>query len=211
MATGCRAIKRGPRGVPSGVRFAQDSPRMAEVFVQFAEPVIDSHGRAYVARACGGEMPDGMWQGWIEFLPGDGGETLRSPRETTQPNRQDTSYWATGLSDIYLEGALRRAQAPPRVVSRPAIGTPAFDAPAEDVELAKPPVESILNPYSVYRKGEALLRNQLAALSAWHLANIAMAYRLSEADGATLNRMPASVLIEIIVSGVQQPRVEATR
>jgi hypothetical protein len=184
---------------------------MAEVLVQFAEPVSDDEGRVYIARACGAEMTDQKWQGWIEFLPADGGAPLRSPRETTQPNRQDTEYWATGLGDVYLEGALRRALAPPRVapvrpVPESAIGPPVFDGPADDLLPAPPTVESILNPFSVYRKGEPLLRRQLAALSPWHLANIAIAYRLSDQDAATLNRMPGNALIEIIVAGVQQPR-----
>src|SRR4051794_15426110 len=80
---------------------------MAEVLVQFTDPVID-HGVAYMARACGARGTDGLWQGWIEFSPIDGAPPLRSPRETTQPNRDDTMYWATGLSAVYLEGALRR-------------------------------------------------------------------------------------------------------
>ena len=36
------------------------------------------------------------------------GETLRSFRETTQPNLTDLRYWATGLTPVYLEGALER-------------------------------------------------------------------------------------------------------
>lgn len=82
---------------------------MAEVLLQFADPVRDDDGRMYVARACGAEMPDQKWQGWIEFLPADGTGPVRTGRETTQPNRQDTEYWATGLSGVYLEGALHRA------------------------------------------------------------------------------------------------------
>ena len=57
-------------------------------------------GVAYRAQACGDAMPDGKWQGWIEFLPLDGTEPIRSGRETTQPNRTDTEYWATGLSTV---------------------------------------------------------------------------------------------------------------
>ena len=34
---------------------------------------------------------------------------IATGRETTQPNRTDTEYWATGLSEVYLEGALQRA------------------------------------------------------------------------------------------------------
>jgi hypothetical protein len=178
---------------------------VAEVLVQFTDPVFDEDGRAYIARACGSEMPDGRWQGWIEFV--SDGEAIRSGRETTQPNRQDTEYWATGLTPIYLQGAFRRALNPLRVPPDPVIPPPRFDAPAS-IEAPRP-AESILNPFSVYRKGEALLRNQLAALSSWHLVNIAQAHRLTEADSATLSRLSADALIELIVTGVREPTPSA--
>jgi hypothetical protein len=83
---------------------------------------------------------------------------------------------------------------------------PAFDAPA------RPPVAfpvekttvSVLDPFSVYEKGEALLRRQLGALSAWHLVNIIVDYELSDDSRASLSLMPASALIETIVIGVQR-------
>ena len=49
----------------------------------------------------------------------------------------------------------------------------------------------MLNPFSVYRKGEALLRSQLSALSGWHLVNIIVAYELSEQRPADLEATPA--------------------
>ena len=89
---------------------------MAEVLVQFAELINDGQGRLYIARAIGEEIPnDTRWQGWIEFLPEDGGPPVASDRETTQPNRKDTEYWATGLTPVYLEGALQRALHPLRL------------------------------------------------------------------------------------------------
>jgi len=149
-------------------------------------------------------MSGGTWEGWIEFIPVDGGEPVRSPRETTQPNRTDTEYWATGLGGVYLEGALKRALdtpvTPPVMPPQPSIfntpsstlGTPVDTGPA-----------SILDPFSVYEKGEPLLRKQLAALSAWHLVNIAAEYELTDLDVETLNRLPANELIELIVGGVK--------
>jgi hypothetical protein len=188
--------------------------QVAEVLVQFTDPVGDEDGRLYVARACGAEMDDdGRWQGWIEFLPQDGGEPIRSGRETTQPNRVDTEYWATGLTQVYLEGALHRALKPLRPAPDPVIPPPIFKGPAGE-ESAPPVAESVLNPFSVYRKGETLLRNQLAALSPWHLANIAYAYQLSDLDATTLHRMPANALIELIVTGVaaaQPPPLASSR
>ena len=76
------------------------------------------------------EMPDGLWHGWIEFIPLGDGEPIRSPRETTQPNRTDAVYWASGLSRVYLEGALRRAQMGPTAIRSLASPRPIFDAPA---------------------------------------------------------------------------------
>ena len=64
-------------------------------------------------------------------------------------------------------------------------------------------VDSILNPFSVYRKGEALLRRQLSAFSVWHLVNIVLDYRLSDLPEAALNAMTAPDLIELIVAAVR--------
>jgi hypothetical protein len=45
---------------------------MAEVLTEFSEPIVDVDGIAYRAQATGAPMPDGMWEGWIEFIPIDG-------------------------------------------------------------------------------------------------------------------------------------------
>jgi len=192
---------------------------VAEVLVEFTEPVASEAGDDYIARACGGEMPDGMWQGWLEFLPIGEGDPIRSGRETTQPNRTDTVYWATGLTPIYLEGALHRALTP--LVRPPVRDTPApiFDGPAPNLaevdapDLAEvdPNADSILNPFSVYRKGETLLRKQLSAFSSWHLVNIIRNHRLSTADQATLDAMPPAALIELIVHSVKAVDAGASR
>jgi hypothetical protein len=176
---------------------------MAEVLAEYSDVVINQDGKRYLARACGAEVPSGQWQGWIEFIEMATGRALRSGRETTQPNRVDTIYWATGLTPIYLEGALRRALHPLiRPTARPP-AEPAFDGPAPDRVAEPPVVESILNPYSVYRKGEALLRRQLSAFSVWHLVNIVVDYRLSELPKGALDRMTALELIELIVAAVR--------
>ena len=102
---------------------------MAEVLAEFTEVLIDDAGVRYRANAVGGEMPDGTWQGWLEFKPLDGAPSIRSARETTQPNRVDAIYWATGLTPVYLEGALERALKP--LVRRVVVpDVPAFQEPA---------------------------------------------------------------------------------
>lgn len=144
-------------------------------------------GRAYHVRACGSELDETVWQGWLEFEPSETpGAVLRSPRETTQPNRTDAVYWATGLSVVYIEGALERAKHPP------AATTGRTHAAA-----------SVLNPFSAYRKGEALLRDQLHALAPWHLVNIISAHDLSRVPPEDLRAMSAAELVELIVNAVR--------
>jgi hypothetical protein len=76
----------------------------------FPTALSTTDGQEYMAQAMGTQRTDGLWEGWIEFVPRDGA-VLRSPRETTQPNLTDLDYWATGLTAVYLEGALERALA----------------------------------------------------------------------------------------------------
>jgi hypothetical protein len=179
---------------------------MAEVLVEFVEPVVAKDGTAYIARACGGPAPSnhGTWQGWLEFVPVDGGPAVRSSRETTQPNRQDTEYWATGLTPVYLDGALERALNPLTRMPPVTPPEPVFDSPAPEIAPPPPANEAVLNPFSVYRKGEAVLRSQLLALTAWHLVNIITAYGLSEQRIVDLNATPAPVLVELIIAAVRQ-------
>jgi hypothetical protein len=172
---------------------------MAEVLVEFTEPVTAEGGRRYVARACGAGTESGKWHGWLEFTDVDTGEVIRSGRETTQPNRTDTRYWATGLSAVYLEGALQRARHPLAGPSARSAPRPRFDEPA-GVFTSQ---EGILDPFAVYRNGERLLRRQLRALSGWHLANIVRAHRLSDVPQRELDAMPAESLVELIVAAVR--------
>lgn len=172
---------------------------MAEVLVRYTDVVLETGGRAFIGRACGAPVADGLWHAWIEF-ESDDGTALRSPRETTQPNREAAVYWATGLTPVYLEGALHRAVQGPLPLAAPDTSRPIFDGPAPDHVPAPARSESVLNPLSVYQKGEAVLRAQLGALSAWHLVNIIRAYGSSVADQDTLNLMTHAELAELIVS-----------
>ena len=178
---------------------------MARVLLIFATPLVASENRTYVARACGRQQPGGLWEGWIEFVP-DRGAAVRSGRETTQPNLPDLEYWATGLTPVYLEGALKRALAgPTRVVSPAPVETPAFDgpAPAWVRDSAEPGFHPVLDPFSVYAKGEDLLRQELSAMSSWHLRNIIRGHNLASHPSIDLETLTAEKLIEIIMSGVR--------
>jgi hypothetical protein len=180
---------------------------MAKVLLTFETPLVASDNCTYIARACARKQPDGLrlWEGWIEFVP-DRGAVVRSGRETTQPNLADLEYWATGLTPVYLEGALKRALAgPTRVVSPAPVEAPAFDGPAPACvpASAEPELHAVLDPFSVYAKGEDLLRQELSALSPWHLRNIIRAYDLASHPSIDLETFTAEELIGIIMLGVR--------
>ena len=118
----------------------------------------------------------------------------------------DAEYWASGLSATYLDGALDRALNP---IVRKAVAParPMFDEPAPPIttrdENAPIVPRAVLDPFSVYEKGEGLLRQELRALSAWHLANIVQAYELSDESPSVINSMNAAALVELIVTRVR--------
>lgn len=83
---------------------------MAERIHSYSNAVVDSQGVRYRAHAHGERNDLGTWDGWLVFEPAvAGGTVLRTDRETTQPEREDLDYWASGLEPVYLEGAFGRA------------------------------------------------------------------------------------------------------
>ncbi len=109
---------------------------MAQTLIKFDIPVSHRDGRSYIAMACGRERDNGQWEAWLEFEDVESGEVLRSQRETTQPNQKDAVYWATGLTPVYLEGALDRILHPPQIREPEAVPPPRFDGPAPHARVA---------------------------------------------------------------------------
>lgn len=163
---------------------------MAHVLLTYKTRLTTADGRLYTPRACGRARADGTWEGWLEFVPDDGSAVISSSRETTQPKLSDLEYWATGLTPVYLEGAMQRALTPP-------VAAPEASVPAEF-----PLTDAVLNPFSVYGKGEELLRRQLGALSPRHLRAIVLTYELAP-DDVDLDILTAAELIALIVVAVR--------
>lgn len=67
-------------------------------------------GSVYRVYVLGAQRADGTWSGWIEFVSPAGTRRVRTSQETSQPNRDALAYWASGLEDVYYEGALSRAR-----------------------------------------------------------------------------------------------------
>lgn len=177
---------------------------MAQTIAQYDTP-LSMGGFTYHARACGRQREDGLWEAWLEFENDDTGSVVRTPRETTQPNLTDLTYWATGLTAVYLDGALARTLSTPAPREPIEVVPPAFDGPARTRRVKSSGTESILNPFSVYEKSPELLAKELTALRARHLRQIIRDYDLARND-TTLEAMTEPELGSLIMQ-----RVRATR
>jgi hypothetical protein len=106
-------------------------------------------------------------------------------------------YWAEGLTEAYLEGALARATSTRTEIPREPLAQPRFDGPAPALRTRR----AILDPFSTYLQGEDLLRGQLAALSHDNLVAIVEDYGLPVRGIAD---MSSPRLAEAIVESVRQ-------
>ena len=177
---------------------------MAEVLVEFVGTVIGKDGTRWIPRVCGRVADDGLWEGWIEFLPlSDSTDPVRTSRETEQSNRDALMYWAQGLTQIYLEAALLRALEPIRRRTAPKVLPPHFDSPAPRFAPDREPGVPVLNPFEVYEQGENVLWRQLSALSRARLLDIVTGYGLPNA--AVAHDSSRETLVSTIMSAVRRP------
>jgi len=178
---------------------------MAELLTSYDGPVVDGSGR-YLARAVGRRADDGMWDGWLEFEPLDTDEpVVVGPVESRQPEAHDLTYWASGLTPVFLEGALKRALNPLTIRVRIPQG-PTSSAPAPRVHLvashgpARP--EAVLDPLDIGGRNLDQLRRQLGALNRPRLLNIIAAYDLNPA-GEEISWMSEAQLVTFIVTATE--------
>ena len=176
---------------------------MARTLVQFETPVARADGALYQACACGHERDDRLWEGWIEFTSVTTGEVVRTVRETTQPNLTDLTYWATGLSSVYLEGALARIFTARKAVEPAAVSPPSYAGPADPRERRPIRHEAVLNPFSVYEKNPNVLAQELTALRAWHLRQIIRDYALVDENDVRIESMTEPELGSLIMQRVR--------
>jgi len=186
---------------------------MTEVLVEFETITIGPDGKRWTPRVCGRVADDGLWEGWIEFTPVDqdsAASPLRTPRETEQPNRADLLYWAQGLTQVYLDDALRRAiERPAPIRHTTSTRPPHFDGPAPPFRGASGGTmrRPVLNPFEVYQQGEELLLQQLSALDTARLREIVVAYGFAnESASADAGREELTTRIVAATRGAIEPR-----
>ena len=179
---------------------------MSELLRSFDERILDDSGE-YHARVIGRLANDGMWEGWLEFVPIEGRSAdtlLISPVESRQPEREHLAYWASGLTVVYAEGALRRARKPLTVRTR-VVETPASNAPAPRIVTMGPRAvgpEPVLDPFEVGSRSLDILTQELRALGRARLLNIIAAYDLNS-GGLALQQFTDAQLITFIVVAVE--------
>ena len=183
---------------------------MAEVLMSYDEPVSDAFGE-FRARAIGRAAADGMWEGWLEFIPLAGsGEVLISAVETRQPEHQHLVYWSGGLTPVYLQGALARARRPVTVHVRP-VEVPLSKAPADRIvtvpRVVPPGPEPVLDPFEIGGRSLDILRQELGALDRPRLLNIITAYALNPGKEG-IHWMSDAQLIRFIVVAVEAQRLQ---
>jgi hypothetical protein len=139
---------------------------------------------------------------------------LRSQRETTQRDLADLEYWAGGLTPVYLQGALDRTLTPPPAVVEPPQIPAVYDEPAPRNSVVAPitlsesnsvlaETEAVLDPFSVYARGEGELVRQLATLSSEQLRAIVAVYHLAYSV-TDLDALTDTELIAWIVGAVRE-------
>lgn len=186
---------------------------MAELLVSYDTPVIHKTGRYHV-RGVGRQAEDRMWDGWFEFEPldDDAAPVVIGPVESRQPEYHDLLYWATGITPVFLEGALHRALHPLTVQVR-VDDPPVSNAPAPRLHharagSAKP--EAILDPFEIGERSLDILRQELGALNRPRLLNIIAAYDLDPA-GEDLSWMTDAQLVTFIVTATEVQLHKAVR
>ena len=187
---------------------------MDDVLVYFDEPIDAPDGLRYNARACTRQMDDGRWRGWLEFSY-QGADWRSTDVETVQPNRRDVEYWVTGLTRVYLQGALVRALDDSFAGRRARERARDHDAgilptntrgPGLAASLSAP--RTILDPFSVFAQGEGILRAQLNALNVDQVRNIAAAFNIESPE--TASTLGANELRERIVVAARRHQSRAS-
>jgi len=177
---------------------------VAELLVTYTVPTKSPSGDLYYARALGQKADDGLWEGWLEFQLAGDESVLITRRETEQPNRDDLMYWAQGLTDVYLEGALQRILRPAPAIPAPDVPVYVDSHPTQGSPLrATMAMRVVLDPYQVFSEGEDILRNQLYALSRGHVQHIVEAYGFAQDDPDFTRIASTDAMVDRIVESVR--------
>jgi hypothetical protein len=96
---------------PATSRLNPDSAgEMRDIIRELPNTVCDDRGAFHVS-VVASEAEDRRWEAWLEFVDSERGtsEVYATPIETRQHDRAAVERWASGVTQVYVEGALTRA------------------------------------------------------------------------------------------------------
>jgi hypothetical protein len=173
---------------------------MVEVIADLETTVTSAQGHEYYVQVAGEQLPTGLWEAWLEFVPLDDTlDVLITKTETTQAAREDLVRWATTLTPVYLQGAFARAVhiSDGRSLMR------RYDTVIGDVLVP-------FDPFEVFQLGKPELRASLRPLTRPELLAVIREYDLNPA-GKSLSRLSDSQLVTFIVTAVEVQTVQGRR
>ena len=147
---------------------------VAEPIAQLDIQVIASDGRSYFPNVVAEPNAEWRWEAWLEFVPLDYAESLRTDTETTQASRDDVVRWASTLTETFIDGAFRRAGPISGRIGRAAVA--AVNHP--DIVATS----AALDPFALYREGRNALRTALLPLTRAELLTVISLYGLNPAQ-----------------------------
>lgn len=166
---------------------------LREVVLDLA-PVATDSGRMYQPIIVAAVAADGHWNAWIEFVDPDSGDVLRTGIETHQANEADLRHWASVLSDVYLQGAVKRA-----TVSR---GETAIHRRSAHQARLTGLGGSAPDPFVLFGHGEHVLRRELLLFNRATLRGLILIHKLNPA-GLCLAKFTKAQLVTFIVTAIE--------
>jgi hypothetical protein len=147
---------------------------MAELIADLDRSIVDSGtGREYFVNVVGAPRADATWDVWLEFVPPTDDVPLVTGTETHQHSHADAVRWAAEITDVFLQGAFKRAA--PAVEPRVAAILPAATrlGPAHLAGAA-------LDPFQLLKTGgKTGLRLELQRLTREELLSVIDDYDLN--------------------------------
>jgi hypothetical protein len=169
----------------------------AHEFIIDLEPAISTPERQrYHASVVARAASDGHWNAWLEFVADGTENVLRTDIETHQATDAHLHRWAATLTDVYLQGALGRAQLSPSdtLAHRWALATAAVPGQSG--------VATAFDPFELFALGEHVLRRELQLFHRATLLALIINYDLNP-RALNVSTFTKSQLIAFIVTAVE--------
>jgi hypothetical protein len=165
-------------------------------FILDLEPDVSAEdGRRYHASLVARGATDGHWNAWLEFVGQGEPSVLRTGIETHQAGEAALHHWAASLTDVYLGGALDRAQRSP-------VETIAHRWALRKAATPLKLLTAAFDPFMLFALGEHVLRRELQLLRRATLLALIIKYDLNP-RALNVSTFTRPQLVAFIVTAVE--------